>query len=144
MAEIGSHFLEVSGTKKGDGYRNALTRLLKPISDRLEATRINGETQIGWIPSKNTQTGKCIKAKGKAMAKTVTSKNVTTRVKKFARREKLEEERIKVTEDNSAMLNTRILKSTIKRVKRYCVENEITIQEFLNRTIVEKLTSERF
>ncbi len=40
------------------------------------------------------------------------------------------------------MLNTRIPKDLIKRLKMYCIENEITIQECITQCIREKLVQE--
>ena len=37
------------------------------------------------------------------------------------------------------MLNTRVPKDLIKKVKMYCVEHEITMQEFITQTLEEKL-----
>ena len=37
------------------------------------------------------------------------------------------------------MLNTRVPKDLIKKVKMYCVEHETTVQEFITRTLEEKL-----
>ena len=37
------------------------------------------------------------------------------------------------------MLNTRVPKDLVKRLKVYCAENEITAQEFITRTLEEKL-----
>ena len=37
------------------------------------------------------------------------------------------------------MLNTRVPKDLIKRVKVYCAEHEITVQQFITETIEEKL-----
>ncbi len=40
------------------------------------------------------------------------------------------------------MLNTRIPKDLIKRLKVYCVENEITLQDCITQMIKEKLGQE--
>lgn len=40
------------------------------------------------------------------------------------------------------MLNTRIPKDLIKRLKVYCIENEITIQDCITQVIREKLEQE--
>lgn len=40
------------------------------------------------------------------------------------------------------MLNTRIPKDLIKRLKVYCVENEITMQDCITQMIQEKLGQE--
>ena len=37
------------------------------------------------------------------------------------------------------MLNTRVPKDLIKKVKIYCAEHEITVQEFITQTIEENL-----
>ena len=37
------------------------------------------------------------------------------------------------------MLNTRVPKDLIKKVKMYCVEHETTVQEFITQTLEEKL-----
>ena len=37
------------------------------------------------------------------------------------------------------MLNTRLPKNLIKRVKNFCDENEITIQDFVTDAILDKL-----
>jgi len=37
------------------------------------------------------------------------------------------------------MLNTRVPKDLIKKVKIYCAEHETTVQEFITQTLEEKL-----
>ena len=46
---------------------------------------------------------------------------------------------VKNTSDNSKMLNTRLQKDLIKRIKRCCVEEEMTIQDFISQAVQEKL-----
>ena len=45
----------------------------------------------------------------------------------------------KKPEVGTKMLNTRVPKDLIKKVKIYCAEHEITVQEFITQTIEEKL-----
>ena len=45
----------------------------------------------------------------------------------------------KKPEVETKMLNTRVPKDLIKKVKIYCAEHEITVQEFITQTIEEKL-----
>ncbi len=45
----------------------------------------------------------------------------------------------KKPEVETKMLNTRVPKELIKKVKIYCAEHEITVQEFITQTIEEKL-----
>ena len=45
----------------------------------------------------------------------------------------------KKPEVETKMLNTRVPKDLIKRVKIYCAEHETTVQEFITQTIEEKL-----
>ena len=45
----------------------------------------------------------------------------------------------KKPEVETKMLNTRVPKDLIKKVKIYCAEHETTVQEFITQTIEEKL-----
>jgi hypothetical protein len=45
----------------------------------------------------------------------------------------------KKTEVETKMLNTRVPKGLIKKLKIYCVEHETTVQEFITQIIEEKL-----
>ena len=45
----------------------------------------------------------------------------------------------KKPEVETKMLNTRVPKDLIKRVKIYCAEHETTVQEFITQTLEEKL-----
>ena len=45
----------------------------------------------------------------------------------------------KMLEVETKMLNTRVPKDLIKKVKIYCAEHEITVQEFITQTIEKKL-----
>ena len=42
-------------------------------------------------------------------------------------------------ETETKMLNTRLPKGLIKRVKNFCDENEMTIQDFVTNAIIDKL-----
>ena len=42
-------------------------------------------------------------------------------------------------ETETKMLNTRLPKNLIKRVKKFCDENEITIHDFVTDAILDKL-----
>ena len=42
-------------------------------------------------------------------------------------------------ETETEMLNTNLPKGLIKRVKIFCVENEMTIQDFVTDAIIDKL-----
>ncbi|MBA7496702.1 hypothetical protein ES702_07311 [subsurface metagenome] len=44
-----------------------------------------------------------------------------------------------LVETETKMLNTRIPKDLIKRIKLYCVENEMTMQDFIIEASQEKL-----
>jgi len=52
----------------------------------------------------------------------------------------------KSTKDNNEtkMLNTRLSRALIKRIKFYCADKEITIQDFMNQAVEEKLKSSGF
>ncbi len=43
-------------------------------------------------------------------------------------------------ENETEMLNTGLPKNLIKRVKIFCDENEMTIQDFVTDAIIDKLT----
>jgi len=43
-------------------------------------------------------------------------------------------------ETETEMLNTRLPKNLIKRVKNFCDENEMTIHDFVTDAIIDKLT----
>ena len=45
----------------------------------------------------------------------------------------------KKPEVETKMLNTRVPKDLIKKVKIYCAEHETTVQEFITQTLEEKL-----
>jgi len=45
----------------------------------------------------------------------------------------------KKPEVETKMLNTRVPKDLIKRIKLYCVENEITMQDFIVESLQDKL-----
>jgi hypothetical protein len=47
----------------------------------------------------------------------------------------------KKPEVETKMLNTRVPKDLIKKVKIYCAEHETTVQEFITQTLEEKLNS---
>ncbi len=46
---------------------------------------------------------------------------------------------VKKNRVETKMLNTRVPKELLKRVKAYCVEHEITVQDFVTQTLEEKL-----
>ena len=52
---------------------------------------------------------------------------------------------VKDTENtDTKMLNTRIPRAMIKRMKLYCVEKETTIQDFMTQAIEARLKAEKF
>ena len=77
------------------------------------------------------------------MAK-ATLADATKRLGKIAKEKEKDTGKVSITESNSTMVNTRVHKDLVKRMKRYCVEEELTIQEFLNKLILEKLDSVGF
>ena len=48
-------------------------------------------------------------------------------------------EKRKLPDPGAKMLNTRIPKELIKRIRVYCAEHEITIQDFITEAAQEKL-----
>ena len=77
------------------------------------------------------------------MAK-ATLADATKRLGKIANEKEKDTGKVSITESNSTMMNTRVHKDLIKRMKRYCVEEEMTIQEFINKLIMEKMDSVGF
>ena len=66
--------------------------------------------------------------------------------KKRSLKDTAKDDLAKFVEDkaDTKMLNTRVPKTMIKRMKLYCVERETTIQDFVTQAVEAKLKAERF
>lgn len=68
--------------------------------------------------------------------------NVKDNAKEAFAKENTTREMPTAAKTESKMLNTRIPKDLIKRLKVFCVENEITMQDCITQMIREKLEQE--
>ncbi len=74
------------------------------------------------------------------MAKTNTLMDATKRMQKIAGKKGTAEPQT----NDTKMLNTRIPKDLIKRMKFYCADKELTIQDFITEAVREKLEASDF